>query len=185
MSSNLLILTPADPFFAAAPGELIACLKEAGFIGAPQPQPGFYKPGAKFFHFITFLGCSPVVALGEPGATAEICRIEISVPLAAPLFLAGDNLKEPRCPGCGYRSPEGRAIGAAWQQDPANHRWTCPACGHAYAAPQLRWRHSAGFGRTFLKVWGVFEAEAVPSEHLSRLLAGFGDKEWQAFYLQI
>jgi hypothetical protein len=182
---NLLILSPADSFAAPTLAPLIARLAAARFIGAPLAQEGFYKPGEEFFHFVTFLGCSPVVSLGEPGATAEICRIEIPPVEAAPRYLAGTNLKPPRCPACGYRSPEGRAIGDAWERDPG-HLWSCPACGRHYAAPQLNWRHTAGFGRLFVKIWGVFEGEAVPAEALLQLLDdASGIPEWREFYLQL
>jgi len=184
MSTNLLLLTPADPFTAPEPNGVIQRLTAAGFLGAPLPQPGFFKPGEEFFQFVTFLGCSPVVALGEPGATAEICRIEIPAPLEQPIFVAGDNLKPPRCPACGYRSPEGRAIGESWEAEPQHHLWRCPACGKEYSAPQLRWRHCAGFGRFFLKVWGVFEGEAVPSEQLMHRLAEENLGEWREFYVR-
>jgi hypothetical protein len=184
MASNLLVLCPPDPFSAPDRTRLVAQLAEAGFIGSAMPEKDFYKPGEEFFRFITFLGCSPVVALGEPGATAEICRIEIPPALATPVFAAGANLKPPRCPGCGFRSPEARAIGAAWQNDPLRHAWTCPGCGREYSAPQLRWRHSAGFGRFFLRIWGVFEGEAVPSEYLINILMAEDQRPWSEFYLQ-
>jgi hypothetical protein len=185
MTSNLLVLAPADPFAAPDHVAVIARLSHAGFMGSPLAEPGFYKPGQEFFQFITFLGCSPVVALGEPGATAEICRMEIAAPLEAPVFLAGTNLKPPRCPGCGYRSPEGRAIGEAWQRDPHHHAWVCPTCGREYPAPRLGWRHSAGFGRLFLKIWGVFEGEAVPSDRLAQVLTEEDGRAWSEFYLQL
>jgi hypothetical protein len=184
MASNLLVLCPADPFAAPPLAPLMQRLHEAGFMGVAMGQPGVHKPGDEFFEFVSFLGCSPVVSLGEPGKTAEICRIEIPAPLDAPRFFAGANLKPPRCPGCGYRTPEGRAIGEAWEHDHHAH-WRCPACGREYAAPQLGWRQCAGFGRVFVKVWGVFEGEAVPSEALLRLLAEASGQPWKEFYVQL
>jgi hypothetical protein len=170
MSSNLLVLSPKDPWAVPDVVALTTALRVSGFMGEGLPEAGFYKPGEEFFQFITFLGCSPVVALGVAGKTAEICRIEISIPLEKPVFFAGTNLKAPRCPGCGHKSLEGRIIGDSWQHDPRQHRWTCPECGNAFSAEQLQWRHCAGFGRFFLKVWGIFEGEAVPGDHLLNLL---------------
>ena len=184
MAANLLVLSPVDPFAAPALPALEQRLREAGFIGEAMFDPGFHKPGSAFFEFVGFLGCSPVVSLGEAGKTAEICRIEIPESLPAPRFFAGANLKPPRCPGCGYRLPEGRTVGEAWECDP-HPCWRCPSCSHEYQAPQLNWRHSAGFGRVFIKVWGIFEGEAVPSEALLRLLAEASGPAWKEFYVQL
>lgn len=154
-------------------------LRRAGLIGGPMPHGrNHFRPGDSFLELVTFPGCSPVISLGEPGATAEVCHVEVPEPAPASRFGAGENLKPPRCPGCGYRSAEGPAIGAAWEGDPAT-LWSCPACGKSRPAPALNWRQSAGFGRTFVRLWGIFEARpyrATPCcKRWKRPVAGRGD----------
>lgn len=184
MPSNLLLLAPLDPFAAPDRDDLIARLREARFIGDPLPEEGFHKPGEQFFHHMTFLGCSPVVSLGEPGITAEVCLVEIPPFDREPRFMAGDNVKAPRCPGCGVEIDAWRAVVEAWRGDPHGYHWHCPRCGHEYEAPALDWRHCAGFGRASVRVWGIFEGEAVPGEPLLSLLWESGS-DWGHFYLRL
>jgi hypothetical protein len=48
----------------------------------------------------------------------------------------------------------------------------------------LRRRKCAGFGRLFIKVWGIFESEAVPSPNLLAALKRATGLEWQHFYIR-
>ncbi len=187
MPANQLVLHPERPELVPADAAaLLQRLTEIGFIAGTLSYEGreHYRPGEEFLQLITFLGCSPVVALGEPGATGEeFCHIQFDGPHATPLFLSGGNVKVPRCPGCGYRLESWQPEVDAWRADPA-HQWHCPNCGKAYTLPQLRWRQCAGFGRYFIRVWGVFEGEAVPSEDLFNALRSATGFDWRYFYLQ-
>lgn len=184
MPNNLIILHPADPHATPDQHSLRTALRKAGLIGGPMPQGGnHFRPGDCFLELITFLGCSPVISLGEPGATAEVCHVEVPEPAPVSRFIAGENLKPPRCPGCGYRSPEGLAIGATWEANPAM-LWSCPACGKSHPAPALNWRQSAGFGRTFIRLWGIFEGEAVPGDALLETLEAVSGGTWRYFYFR-
>jgi hypothetical protein len=49
---------------------------------------------------------------------------------------------------------------------------------------RLKWKQSAGFGCQFLKVWGIFEGEAVPGEELMNTLRHASDLEWDYFYVR-
>ncbi len=185
MTVNQLILHPAElDRQPANPVALRARLEALGLLGAPLAFEGreHYRPGERFLELVTFLGCSPVVALGEPGATGdEFAHLQLDGPYPEPQFIAGSNVKSPRCPGCGYRLETWQGEVAAWQADP-HHTWRCPMCGKVYAPPRLRWRQCAGFGRYFVRIWGVFEGEAVPSDELLATLADATGFDWQHFY---
>lgn len=186
MRDNRLVLHPADP--QAAPDDLpglVQALEGIGFIGGTLDFRGrrHYRPGEDFLQLVSFLGCSPVVALGEPGATGDdFCHVDVQAPEPAPRFLAGANLKKPRCPGCRYTIEEWPAIIAAWEQDRGGYHWRCPLCGNTYPPPQLNWRQSAGFARMFIEVWGIFEGEAVPGQTLMTCLRQATATEWDFFY---
>jgi hypothetical protein len=184
MPENLLYLCPAD--FDRAPVErstLIASLRQARFIAEEMTftDETHYHPGEQFLSLITFLGCSPVIDMGAPGKTGEgFTHIEIEGPHDSPRFVSGNNLKIPRCPFCGHRFEK-------WQQlveSPALNTFNCPDCSKQLTAPQLRWRKCAGFGRLFIKVWGIFESEAVPSPELLALLEQASGSAWLYFYVR-
>ena len=169
MAENILILVPKS--FEDIPSDrdvLIETLHNEQFISDSVEVNGeeHYRPGDNFMMLVTFLGCSPVVSMGEPGKTGdEFCHIAIEGPLEQPHFIAGDNVKVPRCPKCGQRFDDWQAVVDGWSADPHN-KSICPGCGESQSVSQLRWRKCAGFGRFFIKVWGVFESEAVPSPNL-------------------
>lgn len=187
MTTNLLVLHPEVP--TAVPADenaLRVALTAQGLLGESFPHGGqrHYRPGDRFLQLITFLGCSPVVALGQPGPTGEdFCHIALVGPGPVPRFYAGTNVKPPRCPGCGYRAEDWPAAVAAWEQD-HSARWRCPVCGREYHAPELKWRQCAGFARFFIEIYGVFEGEAVPGEELLDGLKVSTGMGWTYFYLQ-
>jgi len=188
MAENILYLCPSD-YHLVPHGypKLIDTLKGDGFIADTVEVEGevHYQPGDEFLSLITFLGCSPVISLGEPGKTGEeFCHIAIDAPLEAPRFVGGDNIKLPRCPGCGHRFEQWQALIDAWEENPESAGFTCPKCDKALTAPSLRWRKSAGFGRFFIKVWGIFESEAIPNPNLLSTLEKSTGSPWQHFYVR-
>jgi hypothetical protein len=185
---NILYLTPAD--FNTAPAEsreLVNALQQAALIGEGFEFDGeqHYRPGGEFISLITFLGCSPVISLGEPGKTGdEFCHIAFEGPLPSPRFIAGDNIKIPRCPHCGHRFEQWQPLLDDWSQHLEAQQWPCPECGKAIRAHELRWRKCAGFGRFFIKIWGIFESEAVPNPNLISLLEKQTGTPWLHFYVR-
>ena len=183
MQANLLILHPSAADETVQAETLLPALRDIGFIGETMDFQGesHYRPGEEFLQLVTFLGCSPVVSLGEPGKTGEeFCHIGLHAPTREPVLIAGANAKAPRCPFC--RQPDGE-----WQRrispgEPVRNAWTCPHCGQQSPAHKLNWRQSAGIGRTFIVVWGIFEGEAVPSEQLLSTLENTGAGPWTYFY---
>ncbi|MFA5627522.1 MAG: hypothetical protein WCX90_07570 [Thiohalomonadaceae bacterium] len=186
MIINQLILLPAQ--HSDCPDNqvsLIEPLQALGFIGSPLQHKSqtHYRPGDRFLQLLTFLGCSPVVALGEPGLTGdEFCHIQLDGPYAEAKSLAGDNLKAARCPACNQSITNTAKLIIQW---PAKQDWHCPKCGKTSAITSLRWRQSAGFGRYFLRVWGVFEGESVPGDELLTTLHKSCGYDWQYFYYRV
>ncbi len=184
--ANLLILHPKDPFAAPDRDAIVTRLEGLGFIADRFDFEGrpHLRPGDEFLHLLTFLGCSPVVALGAPGVTGEeFAHVAIEESTPEPLFLAGENVKTPRCPSCGYRDEAWRTHLPTWSAAP-HHLWQCPECAAQHPFPDLRWRQCAGFGRLFIRIWGVFEGEAVPGEHLMTALEQLTGAPWKYFYLR-
>ena len=191
MSANLLILHPKDPEFPGAGpadcGSLLAMLQSLRFIDSTIEFEGatHYRPGEDFLQLMTFLGCSPVVALGEPGLTGDdFCHLAIEGPMAEARFVGGRNVKPPRCPGCGHRFDQWQEHVSAWEADREGYRISCPECRTEKALPGIKWRQCAGFGRLFIKVWGIFEGEAVPSDRLLDSLQQHTGVAWGYFYCQ-
>ena len=187
MADNLLYLCPKD--FNTAPEDtnaLVEALAQAGFIAERFRfgEEEHFRPGDEFLTLLTFLGCSPVISLGEPGKTGdEFCHIAFEGPHESPRFVGGDNLKIPRCPGCGHRFESWQEMIDKWQQAPES-TLVCPDCSRELNATELRWRKCAGFGRFFIKVWGIFESEAVPNPNLLTILEKSTGTPWQHFYIR-
>ncbi len=187
MAENILILHPKS--FDDIPTDretLVSTLNERQFIAETIEFNGeqHYRPGEEFMMLITFLGCSPMIATGELDNNGEqFCHIAIEGPLQQPRYIVGDNVKIPRCPKCGHRYDDWQNVVDAWAAEPYNTA-PCPECDESYSATQLRWRKCAGFGRFFIKVWGIFESEAVPSPNLLSLLKDCSGVEWQHCYIR-
>ena len=181
-----LILHPLDMNAEFDSPAILAGLNRIGLIGDDFELAGerHYRPGEHFLELITFLGCSPVVSLGEPGLTGdEFCYISLLPLREEPFFLHGDNIKPPRCPNCRHANPAWKQLIQAWQQDRQAYRYTCPECQGQYPLPRLKWRQSAGFLRSGIVIWGIHEGEAVPSEQLLDTLRQTSHIPWGYFYL--
>jgi hypothetical protein len=188
-TSHKLVLHPADPDYAPEnPGTLRDALHELGLLGdrLADDSGELYFTGENFLELITFLGCSPVVNLG-PGSSVEagnepFCQVRIGTVESVTRFYAGSDRLVPRCPACRYRISSWAEIIKDWEQSPSAYRWSCPQCSGQLQAHQLNWRQSAGFGRFFMEIYGVFPHEAVPGEQLLATLARITGVQWSYFY---
>ncbi len=195
MTRSKLLLTPNDPQVVPADAEsLVRELGILGFAGTPFLLLGrtHYLPGDRFLELVTFLGCSPVVALGppldapaDPAAHADaFCHVGIRYAGEHPEFISGRNTAPPRCRECRHREPDWQKMIEAWRSSPEVYRWLCPTCGHHASPFELDWRQSAGFGRFFLEIWGIHPAEAVPGPALLETLRHAAGEPWGHFYWQ-
>ncbi len=187
-----LLLHPADPCAVPQdPSALRATLRALGMLGAPFSYQGreHYLPGKDFLDLVTFVGCSPVVALAPPrsgqdpcAAAEEFCHLCLVHPSPAPLCLVGPNATTPRCRRCRHLQDLWQARRFAWCAHPLQPQGVCAGCGQALVPADLDWRQSAGCASYFLEIWGIYPAEAVPSDRLIGTLEGSTSSPWRYFY---
>jgi hypothetical protein len=174
MTDHYLVLYPKNPAWAPIdPAALPDTLMAIGFLG-PRRSRGLYSAGREYLSLVTYLGCSPQVALGENEAATTI---RISGIHAAPQFVHGGNLKPPRCPQC--RKALDKQLALTGMDD----KLRCPQCGYSGASHAFDWRRSAAFGRIFIEISNVFESEAVPGEMLIACLKQASGEAWDYAYV--
>ena len=174
MHDRRLVLFPRD---AQAPSPdvsvLIKELRAAGFIeGESRHRQGAYMPGPRFMSLITFLGCSPSVAM-EDDTADDSNRYTVEMPAATDdiSVIRDDREVVAPCPGCGST----QSLPLSLAPDAA---MVCSHCGFGAPAYEWNWRHRVGFGRVWINVWGVHEGEAVPGEELLQSLERLTGYAW-------
>lgn len=173
-ANHYLILCPADPEWVPASLRALGIhLQETGFIGAER-TPGMFGAGADYLNLVTYLGCSPEIALGD---TEAATLIRLNGPIDHPQFRSHPRAR-PRCPACK------RAMQLEHVCARPDEMLTCPHCGTRHRPMQLDWRHKAGFARFFIEISNVFESEAVPGDALLDALAHASGQAWDYFYWQ-
>jgi len=195
MPAPKLLLHPVDPDAATVPEDRLAReLQAIGLIGDRMTleKTVFYPVGEQFLQLITFLGCSPAIELDPPGdplelekasAAGRFCHVFISS--GEQLQFRGDNqTRTPRCPRCRSPEPDWKARLQSWQGGQHGPDWTCQACGFCGRLSDLVFRKTAGFGRTFLEIRGIYPSEAVPGPALLDTLASLTGNPWTTIYLR-
>ena len=194
MAAHKLLLSPADLSCpAVGPDRLAERLLAIGLIGRPVPlhDGPFYPTGDRFLQLITFLGCAPQIELDPPADPTELesasaagrfCHVYLAE-TAQLQFRADSQTRTAHCPQCRKPEPQWQAIIHAWQQDPATTVWQCAACGHAGRPTELRFRKTAGFGKTWVEIRGIYPSEAVPGETLLAALRTLTDGDWTILYI--
>lgn len=185
-----LVLHPAGPEYAPEDSQLLECaLREIGLIGARfsgEPASRFLA-GERLLELVIFLGCSPAVELAPPDDPqsrnqGRFCHVRLPAPTPAGQARSGLRQLQARCPHCRHRVVEPERLLEQVRHGGTGVRWQCPGCGAELAIPDLNWRHSAGFARTFIEIWGVFPHEAVPSDELLDTLSRETGVKWRYFY---
>jgi hypothetical protein len=175
MADHFLVLFPVSPWWAPASLPALAnALTMLGFLGTER-GPGLYSTGPQYPGFITYLGCSPQLTLGEQEQATTIGLRGI-YPSAR--FLHGANLKPPRCPRCR------KTLEYTADLQAGDASLQCPHCGHAAPLPEYDWRRSAAYGRVFIEISDVYESEAVPGEHLADCLKQATGVAWDYGYVR-
>lgn len=178
MSNGSLVLFPQEAALEAPTFEALAeVLRAAGVLGSPiAGGEGEFLAGEGFLQQITFMGCSPFIALEPPADGGAFCHLRLHGPYAEPRLLWGRNTRPPKCPACGRRI-------ADWQQHLGADAVHCAACGAESRLADCAWRGHAGFGRCFVEIRNIFPGEAVPVDRLLARLQGLGAGPWGWFYL--
>jgi hypothetical protein len=189
-------LCPVDPDCPEiATGVLADRLRAIGLAGnaVAQGAETIYPTGERFLQLVTFMGCSPAVELDLPDAPDElktacaagqVCHIRISQTGRRLRFRAGSRPAAPRCPACRQPVADWKARIAAWCSNPANSGWECSHCAHRTRVFDLNFRKSAGFGHTFIEIWGIYPSEAVPVATLLDALEDLNGCKWKTLYVK-
>ena len=172
-----MLLYPANHHWAPQRSEDVSrVLQDINFITLGDN--GDIKPGSVFNQLISFLGCSP--SLDTMGA----CRIDYEQSGAEADIIVGKNTTDPRCPKCRWAQQDWREYLASWRSVHGDTPWQCPVCQHTTTVRHLSWGRGAVIARFAINVWGIFPAEAVPSDPLLATLAEISQCPWRYAYLQ-
>ncbi len=179
ISPHILILHPARPDDTIAQKSLISLLKQLAYIGETEKASRF-QVGDRFLSHLCFLGCSPDIELSPQADDKPYCYIEIPPSTKQPEFLSGTNIKPPRCPSCKQTLA---MLPAALQQQPVRY-FTCPYCQTDINTYLLPWRKSACFARSLIRVYNIYESEAIPESHFLESLKQATGFEWKHCYIR-
>ena len=142
-----------------------------------------YLLGEHFVDFITFMGCSPYIALEPPeDGSLDFCHVHFSDIFAEVQFRCASHNVFARCPQCRKRIDGWGEFISRWREDPQSTRVCCDKCGANVSLYDLTWRHTAGFGRMFMDIYSVYPQEGVPTEGLLSLLEAASGSRWGYFY---
>lgn len=195
MPVHKLVLLPRDPLAAPPdPDALQRTLRDCGLVGPARSCAGhdFFPTGEHFLQLVSFLGCSPAIELDPPDDPAQLAAdldtaafCHVTLPAYAQCVLRADPAtRPPRCPACRQVVDDWETIIADWQGDACMSQWRCSACGSIQDVTQLEFRRTAGFGRVFVDINGIFPAEAVPVDALLARLAALTGSPWQHIYIK-
>lgn len=165
---------------------LIKELQEIGFIGERWHAPAtddskqHYLIGENFLSLVTFMGCAPAIELAplsaEPEST-DFCHFEIEAVKDKVTFVRGSDHIISRCPHCRQRHTN-------WQLLPENLMYACDKCGVATHLSEYDWKNTAGCGRFFISLHGIYPQEAIPTDSVLQRLEKISGTKWSYFYIQ-
>lgn len=181
-----LVFVAKDPEYVPENvAEIVGGLQQAGFIGkkwtSPEKVSGErYLIGDSFLSLVTFMGCAPAIEL-EPNAenpdSTEFCHIEIDPVRNKVEFIRGSEHLISRCPHCRQRH-------ANWGRLPENFLYSCDKCNVETHLSEYDWKNTAGCGRFFISLHGIYPQEAIPTSHLLQSLEKLSNSAWTYFYIQ-
>ncbi|MGB5260854.1 MAG: hypothetical protein WBO34_10070 [Gammaproteobacteria bacterium] len=195
MPVDKLILLPDDALVGIDDcHELAVCLQGIGLIDEQRASDSglFYPAGAQFLQLVSFLGCSPSIELEPPGdgtsleqavVNGRFCHVVLACEPTL-RFRADPQTRPPRCPQCGAPEPDWQARIRRWQDKPAKSHWSCAACGHRGNLTDWVFRKTAGFGKVFVEIRGIYPAEAVPGAALLAALSAYTGGAWHYIYIK-
>lgn len=164
---------------------IVRSLQQLGFLAdrwqAPESVTGErYLIGDSFLSLVTFMGCAPAIELqpiqGQPDST-DFCHIEIEELKPTIEFIRGSEHLISRCPHCRQRH-------ANWATLPATLSYACDKCNIETHLSEYDWKKTAGCGRFFISLHGIYPQEAIPTSHLLQTLEEITNTTWDYFYIQ-
>jgi len=164
---------------------LVTALQESGFVGekwtAPKSVSGErYLIGDAFLSLVTFMGCAPAIELepiAEKAESTAFCHIEINPAHEKERFILGSEHAVSRCPHCRQRH-------ASWKELPDTLVHACDKCEVETPLSEYDWKNTAGSGRFFIRLHGIYPQEALPTPALLQRLEKISATAWQYFYIQ-
>ena len=174
-----LLLHPDEPDWI--PEDRVEFVNLLGELGLIDPatdagETSDFSLGHRFSALVMFLGCSPNILIRpqDAGDGQPVSRLRCHL-YPDQRFLSASKAPSVRCPYC--RAP---ANGVA--PSVPDRSYSCPQCGSVSPVCALDWRQSAGFGRCFLEITGIYPHEAVPSDRLLETLRDYSGGVWRYFY---
>lgn len=179
-----LVFHAANPNYA--PNDIldvVKILQEIGFIdekwSAPQSVLGErYLIGDSFLSLVTFMGCAPAIKLEpliEQPESTEFCHLEINAAAEKVKFILGGEHTVSRCPHCRQRH-------ANWKEIPKTLVHRCDKCQREIPLSEYDWKNTAGSGRFFIRLHGIYPQEALPTSTLLQELETISNTKWNYFY---
>lgn len=165
--------------------KIVSALQENGFISdkwqSPESVSGErYLIGESFLSLVTFLGCAPAIEIcpsdTNPEST-EFCHVEIEPVRDTVEFIRGSDHLVSRCPHCRQRH-------ANWKSIPDSLSYSCDKCGVETHLSEYDWKNTAGCGRFFINLHGIYPQEAIPTSSLLVSLENITGSKWNYFYIQ-
>ena len=182
---RLVFCATVPDYVPSHPDAFIRSLQDVGFIGekwhSPETVSGErYLIGDAFLSLVTFMGCAPAIDL-EPLAdnpdSTEFCHVEIEPVKDQVEFIRGSDHLVSRCPHCRQRH-------ANWQTLPESLTYSCDKCQATLHLADFDWKKTAGCGRFFICLHGIYPQEAIPTSSLLQTLEKISDTKWDYFYIQ-
>ena len=173
--NRLALYAGSGEFTHSNPGELVATLAANGFVGdsLDNDEESFY-PGERFIEFVTFLGCSPSIAL-SPDEGPDYCLVHIAAMTPQPRLHMGMNTLAPKCSRCAQ-------VRNDWQH--CERPDYCSQCNLQERQHLFAWRRRGLLSRWVITLANIYPHEAVPTPQLMTLLADVSGQEWGYAYLQ-
>ena len=164
---------------------LVKALQQAGFLGEKWQSPvsvsgDRYLIGDSFLSLVTFMGCAPAIELepiAEKPDSIDFCHIEVETIKPSVEFIRGSEHLISRCPHCRHRH-------ANWEKLPETMTYACDKCQVETHLSKYDWKNTAGCGRFFISLHGIYPQEAIPTSNLLQTLKNISNTEWTYFYIQ-
>ena len=181
-----LVFHAVDPEYIPVNNpNIVKTLQSIGLIAerwdSPESISGErYLIGKSFLSLVTFLGCAPAIELEpntEQPTSTEFCHIEVESLKNNVEFVRGSEHLISRCPHCRQRHTD-------WNTIPDTLMYTCDKCGVDTHLSKYDWKNTAGCGRFFISLHGIYPQEAIPTSSLLLELEKISGTKWNYFYIQ-